>query len=75
MRISPLTYKQLQQKYECIVETDRKRKRVEDKKTKFVRCMMRDMAIERIRRKLPEVEEEELSYHGVDWYENRTRET
>lgn len=65
MRISPLTYKQLQQKYECIVETDRKRKREEDKKAKFVRCMMRDMEIERIRRRLSAAEEEDL-YFGVE---------
>ena len=65
MRISPLTYKQLQQKYECIVETDRKRKREEDKKAKVVRCMMRDMEIERIRRRLSAAEEEDL-YFGVE---------
>ena len=65
MRISPLTYKQLQQKYECIVETDRKRKGEEDKKAKFVRCMMRDMEIERIRRRLSAAEEEDL-YFGVE---------
>ena len=59
MRISPLKYKQLQQKYECIVETDRKRKKEEDKNATFLRCMMRDMDIERIRRRLSAAEAEE----------------
>ena len=59
MRTKSRNYKNLQVQYEAIVETDRKRKKEEDKKAKFIRCMMRDMEIERIRRRLSAAEAEE----------------
>ena len=59
MRTKSRNYKNLQVQYECIVETDRKRKKEEDKKAKFIRCMMRDMEIERIRRRLSAADAEE----------------
>ena len=59
MRTKSRNYKKLQVQYEAIVQTDRKRKKEEDKKAKFIRCMMRDMEIERIRRRLSAAEAEE----------------
>lgn len=59
MRTKSRNYKNLQVQYETIVQTDRKRKKEEDKKAKFIRCMMRDMEIERIRRRLSAAEAEE----------------
>ena len=70
MRTKARDYKKVQQKYEIIIDSAKKRKQEEAKKAKFVRCMMKDMAIERARRRLPDETEEEYLY-----YENRTGET
>lgn len=63
MRTKARDYKKVQQKYEIIIDSAKKRKQEEAKKAKFVRCMMKDMAIERARRRLRDETEEEYLYH------------